>query len=107
MTNTFDSNGLYGDALNDFGQIGGGFIDPLGNFGATFWNGERLIDLGTPNGFSQSNVHAINNVGMSVGHSWNLLPPFNTSTAGHATAWLGNDPVDLNTFLDAAIVDSG
>jgi probable HAF family extracellular repeat protein len=58
----------YGTAINDSGQIAGGYITPGGQLNAFEYNGGTLINLGTLGG-GWSSAYGINASGQIVGYS--------------------------------------
>jgi len=88
--------------INDAGHAVG-YSNTDGNLfhHATLWHGTTPIDLGDLGGGQESAAFAINNREQIVGYSrladWDV----------HAVLWNGTAATDLNSFLDAATVQTG
>jgi len=83
------------NAINNRGQMVGSSTNDRGGNHAVLWNDLVMTDL-DPDGEGESFAYDINDLGQVVGE-----------LDGHATLWNGLEHVDLNTFLDASMVDAG
>jgi probable HAF family extracellular repeat protein len=93
-----DSNAL---AINQAGQIAGwSYLAGDSAQHATFWDDATMIDLGTLGG-TNSQALALNALGHVVG--WSEL----ADGSQHAMLWNGISLIDLNSFLDPALVSAG
>jgi probable HAF family extracellular repeat protein len=88
-------------AINNAGQVVGySFATGNVNMYATLWNGTIATILDTLGG-TYSGASDINNAGQVVGYSQTF------SGIYHATLWNGTTVTDLNSFLDASVINSG
>jgi probable HAF family extracellular repeat protein len=90
QSKTFGLSG-YGNAINDAGQIGGGYITSNGNLHAFVGTGTTIRDLGTLGG-NWSSVNALNATGQAAGES------ATASSLLHAMFWDGSSLHDLGTL---------
>ena len=89
------------NSINNVGQIVGSAWLP-GDVGtrATLWSNGTITDLGTLGG-NYSAAWSINNIGQIVGGS------YTASNINHAFLYDGTSLIDLNSYLDASLVESG
>ena len=99
---TLWSNGTVTDlgAGNAYTINNMGWIVGSSNSHATLWSNSTVIDLGTLGGV-YSFAYSINNAGLVVGSA------DTASNNQHAFLYNGTSLIDLNSYLDASLVDSG
>src|SRR5262249_1817571 len=96
-----DLGTLWARAINDAGQVVGGYLAPKGYTHAFVWQAGKLKDLGTLAQGLQSVAEDINNAGQVVGESTiNTSPSYSQAFQFHPFLWQ-NTMSDLNDLIPA------
>lgn len=87
--------------LNDAGLVIGNVTDAAYASQAVKWdNSLEASILPYLSGYDQGETRALNNQGQVVGGMW-------SAGSGRAVLWDGDDVVDLNSFMDVALLSAG
>lgn len=91
-------------AVNDQGQIvGNSYSTTTGAIRAFLWNGTSMEELPTISGpYIHANAKSLNNFGQIVGEAYT-----EGNYYSRAVLWSDGIAIDLNTYLDPALINSG